>query len=611
MEKAIILCAGRGKRLGPLTESTPKPLVEVNGISIFENTIKNLIEANYKELVVVVGYQKEKFNSTIKKYEEEINFKVIENNQWESKNNIYSLWLAKDEMKTNFTLIEGDFYFKSSILEVLNEESTLNNTLLISPLTNLMEGLCVEDSIDNMVYKFLDTKKNQHKTSKSPFKVANIFNISKTLAEFMIKEMEKEINQGNVSVGYEYTFNAALDNKIIFNTIKIPSDEWYEIDNAYDLNIAEYQFSPNKYEQLNTKHGGFWRFPLKDFSLIYNFYFPPESLKQNMIERFDSLLLNYPSTLSIITKYLARFLKINDDYLAVSNGTSEIMKILPNIFTGKVILTEPSFNEYKNCFKNNQSIIFELKEEDNFDINILDLINVLEKEEPEVLILNSPNNPTGRLIKKEDIISIYRATKELNTLIILDESFLDFSIQRVNGSFMHILEEYPRVIILKSMSKTFGIGGIRLGYAATANIEILSKIKESLPIWNINSFAEELILNLSAFEEEYMLSCKKVREDTDDLLNQLKEINQLKVFDTDANFIICKILNKDISAVLFSETLLENKGCYIKECSGKDMKDSNYFIRISSRKKEENIKLVEAIKETFEAIEQKNVNIFY
>ncbi|MGB8954569.1 MAG: histidinol-phosphate transaminase, partial [Tumebacillaceae bacterium] len=298
-------------------------------------------------------------------------------------------------------------------------------------------------------------------------------------------------------------------------------------------------------------------------------------------------------------------LGIDKNHLVIGNGVAEFIKALPRVFKGRVVNVEPSFNEYAACF-GERTIPFSVDESNNYDLDMDALIDVVHSEQPEAVVIITPNNPTGRLVSKEDLIKLYEETEALGTILIVDESFLDFSSQREEATFLGSLEEYPRILIFRSMSKTFGIGGLRLGYGATANLEVLGALRSEMPIWNINGFAEEFLLNLPQYNDEYLQSCDNVRRDTDELVEGLRTLGDLTVYDTESNFIMCKVHEKRFTANQIARRLLEKHAIYVKECSGKDMQDAAYFFRLSARTSAENKRLIEAMQDVFAELKSAN-----
>ncbi|WP_052760824.1 aminotransferase class I/II-fold pyridoxal phosphate-dependent enzyme [Photorhabdus thracensis] len=150
------------------------------------------------------------------------------------------------------------------------------------------------------------------------------------------------------------------------------------------------------------------------------------------------------------------------------------------------------------------------------------------------------------------------------------------------------------ISVIRSMSKTFGIGGIRIGYITTANQALLGKVRSVLPIWNINGFAEEFLLRLPQYRESYKLSCEQVIIDTLKLQQELNSIEGITAYETDSNFVYCKFHVSDAKTV--SQLLLDIHGVYIKECSGKGNADSDLYCRISCRTQSDNEILIHSLR---------------
>ncbi|WP_268624247.1 aminotransferase class I/II-fold pyridoxal phosphate-dependent enzyme [Paenibacillus alvei] len=596
---AMILCAGRGIRLTPFTNNKPKPLVEVNGISILENSIQQLINAGYQNLSIVVGYKGDMIKEIVSKYSSQLDIHIIENNEWSTSNNIMSLWKARNELQGDITLLEGDVFYDESVLKQLNDMPLGANYLVVSPLTSFMDGMYVTEEAGK-ISGFYNTSKKTHQHGKEPLKSVNICRLSTNICQYLVESIQKEVAAGNMHRFYDDLFEDAFRLGYEFRVVKVDTKSWFEVDNPYDLSLCEFQHSRDPYQRLKQQHGGYWRHPITDFALIYNLHFPPKTLKEKIKDRFDEIILNYPASSVPIIRHLSYFLGVNDDKLAIANGVSEIIKLLPRFIKGNIVLVEPSFNEYANCFTDERITTFQLKEKDDFQLNIYDLIECILHNDAQAVILETPNNPTGRLVKKEDIIKLYEATEQHNILVVLDESFIDFSCRETTEQLLHDLHLYPRILLFRSMSKTFGIGGLRIGYAVSSNLYMIKELRSELPIWNINGFAEEFLLNLPPYREEYFRSCKVVRRETDNLLDALRQIDGIKAFDTEANFIFCKIQNKLFTAEQLAHKLVRKYGVYIKECSGKKLPDSEYFFRVSSRTDSENEQLIHALSTIFE-----------
>ncbi|WP_458723112.1 aminotransferase class I/II-fold pyridoxal phosphate-dependent enzyme [Pseudomonas brenneri] len=599
MKKAIVLAAGMGSRLGRASDFTPKPLTEVNGLSILANALNIFVEAGYQEVVLVIGYKGLKIRAYVAALQLPVTVRFIENTEWATTNNLYSLYLASHELagEEGVTLLEGDIFFRASVIMALDAQSARECLAVVSPLTPLMEGTFAETDAHGLIRQFGSSKADDHLTADRPLKTANIYYLSADFCKnYLIGELEQNVKKGRVNDYYEVTFKTACVQGMRFKAIEVDPGTWIEIDNLYDLRIASYQFSEHKHALLSSQHGGYWRFPVTDHALIYNLHFPPAGLKKLMVDRFADIALNYPASAGASLPLLSDFLGVPADNLVIANGVSEIIRLLPRLFAGNLLVFEPSFNEFANAFPKDRVTTIRLTAQNQFALDIEHTLRVIEQHQLDAVVLVTPNNPTGGLIPKATILELYRRTEEQAPYLIVDESFLDFAGEARDHTLLNDLLALPRIIVLRSMSKTFGIGGLRLGYAASANQGWLGALRKELPIWNINGFAEEFMLNLPQYRKEYAASCAQVRRETDDLVAQLREIEALEVFSTVSNFVLCRLKQGFPSAPELAALLVDEFSIFIKECSAKVMDDADRYLRISSRNREQNDRLIDALK---------------
>lgn len=596
---AIILCAGRGSRLANRTRHMPKPLVKTNGIAFLDNALSNLQLHGITRVVVVVGYQAEIITEHLNSLETLLDIDYVHNPDWETTNNIYSLYLARQHITQGALIVEGDIFFSGACLEKLLRTSS-DLVALVSPLGKNMEGTYA-NLHEGRLQSFGSTKDDGHQTQEEQYKTVNLYRIGSPLfANHVREQLEVQIEDGNLNAYYEDVFKQACKTKKWdIGAVVVPSTEWYEVDNYYDLTVCNYISSRDRLVFLQSRHGGYWRYPLLDFALIYNFHFPPQQMKDRIKENFDHILLNYPGGRKLIEESLSEFIGIPARHLCVANGAAEIIKLLPSIFPGKVLVTVPSFNEYANVFGEERTLSYHTHAEQGFKVNLDALVQTCKKERPSVVVIESPNNPTGRLTPAAALSDLASQLSELDIALIVDESFLDFSPNAAN-TLLSSLGKHSNLAVIRSMSKTFGIGGIRIGYLASANHSLLALLNSLLPIWNLNGFAEEMLLHLPQYKQEYLESCQQVIRDTQALRQALEEIEGITTFATDSNFVYCQI--EHVPARTLCRLLLEHN-LYIKECSGKRNTDSDHYVRISCRTRQENAQLINALKSIMQALE--------
>ena len=215
---------------------------------------------------------------------------------------------------------------------------------------------------------------------------------------------------------------------------------------------------------------------------------------------------------------------------------------------------------------------------------------ILKENISSALIIN-PGNPTGQLIPLYEMLKFLERMRSLR-LIIIDESFIDFAGDTIPTLISHI-EQFPNVIIVRSMSKHCGVPGLRLGYCCSSNLDYLQRLAKLLPVWNINTVAEYFLTQLLVTNHEYHLARIRVIKDVKYLYNELQKIHGIIVYPTGSNFIMVKV-TCGLTATQLQEKLLEEYHVYVRDCSNKIGLD-NYHIRVASQGKRKDKVLISAL----------------
>ena len=213
------------------------------------------------------------------------------------------------------------------------------------------------------------------------------------------------------------------------------------------------------------------------------------------------------------------------------------------------------------------------------------------------MVVISPDNPTGSHLKYDEVIKLLDLSIQKNKQIIFDESFIDFANNNYTLIDDDILNKYPNLIVIKSISKSYGVPGLRIGVLASGNKDYINTINANLSVWNINSFAEYFLQIINIYKKDYMLGCNKIKEERNRFYNKLIMIKELKVYNSEANYFMIK-LNKGTANEL-AEYLLDNNKLLIKVLNGKNGFDDNEYIRIAIKSSNENDYLVDCIKEYY------------
>lgn len=355
-----------------------------------------------------------------------------------------------------------------------------------------------------------------------------------------------------------------------------------------------YQTQSEKYEFISRQHGGYYRHDFIDHAYLYNLYFPPEAIFTNFKNQIHNLVLNYPVAQDALAGFIGNIIDQSAEKIVVGNGAAELIKIISGHIAGKLIVPVPSFNEYANAAPRGQVIEFPL-ELPTFQLDVDKFAAEAIRVKADIAVVVTPNNPTSLLIPRSDLIHLAKKLEPHDCILIIDESFLDFAENPDQISLKNEIDNYPNVAILQSMSKAYGICGIRIGYMLTANSKFAETVRSNVHIWNINGFAEEFLRLLPEYKQEFINSCIQVRSDRDSLYQKLCGIEGMTVFKPDANFIFCSLPDYAQNAAEITKKLFIKHNMYIKDCTGKTLSDSDRYLRIASRTETENCKLVDAL----------------
>jgi len=304
--------------------------------------------------------------------------------------------------------------------------------------------------------------------------------------------------------------------------------------------------------------------------------------------------LNYPVAQDVLASLVGKLIDQPPEHIVVGNGAAELIKIVSGHIARKIIIPVPSFNEYVNAAPAGCAIEFPL-EIPSFELDVDKFAARIIETHADVAVVVTPNNPTAMAVPKSDLIRLAKKLADHDCLLIIDESFIDFVPDSDQTSMEDQIETYPNIVIFKSMSKAYGICGLRIGYLLTRNSNFIKAVRQGVHIWNINGFAEEFLRILPDYRDAFIISCNQVKKDRDKLYTDLKSFSGLTVYKPDANFIFCRLPDIGPNAPELTKRLFIEHNIYIKHCQGKTMPDADRYIRIAARTKEENTNLVQAM----------------
>ena len=601
--QAIILAAGMGRRLGELTKDNTKCMVPVNGVRLIDRLLGQLSQLSLNRVIIVVGYQGQKLINYIgHRYDDKLKIEYADNPIYDKTNNIYSLSLVKNQLMEDDTLlIESDLIFSDRLFSMILE-NPYPNLALVAKYESWMDGTMVRLDGDNNIVNFVPKKAFKYDDVDNYYKTVNIYKFSKAFSQHKyVPFLEAYCHALGNNEYYEQVLRVItlLDNAEL-KALPIGSEKWYEIDDVQDLDIAETIFAEDEemLRRFNYRYGGHWRFPkMLDYCYLVNPYFPTQQMKDELRSSFDTLLTEYPSGMFVNSLLAGKYFGIRQDYVVVGNGAAELIKSLMEDSDGKMGVIYPTFEEYPHRLRTENIVAFS-PQNNNLKYTEDDLIAFFSDKNIQSLLLINPDNPSGNFIGMEGLQKLIAWSRELGVRLIVDESFVDFSDDFEHNTLLSndILSANPHLVVMKSISKSYGVPGLRLGVLASGDTELIKWVKKDISIWNINSFAEFYMQIYGKYENDYKKACRQFIAERRRFEVQLKQIPYMRVLPTQANYFCIELIDKYSSTEL-TKLLLARYNIMIKDCDSKNGLKGRNFIRVSVRSQEDNDQLISALKE--------------
>lgn len=599
--QAIILAAGMGRRLGSYTKENTKCMVLVNGIRLIDRVLTQLSALHLKRVLMVVGYKgKELIHHIGERYADALKIEYVENPIYDRTNNIYSLSLVKEQMQEDDTLlIESDLIFSDRLFSMILADER-PNIALVAKYETWMDGTMVRIDGDGNIVNFVPKKAFNYQEVDSYYKTVNIYKFSKTFSQTQyVPFLDAYCKALGNNEYYEQVLRViTLLDKTNLKALDIGNEKWYEIDDVQDLDIAETIFAKDDemLKRYNYRYGGHWRFPkMLDYCYLVNPYFPCKQMKAEMKANFDTLLTEYPSGMYVNSLLAGKCFGIKQEYMVVGNGAAELIKSLMENIKGNVGMVFPTFEEYPHRLRKEQIVSF-VPPLDTLQYTANDLMNFYKDKSIDMLLLINPDNPSGNFIPKADVEKLATWCRERNIQLVVDESFVDFSDDFLHNSLLsdETLEAYPNLLVMKSISKSYGVPGLRLGILASSNTTLIGHIKQDVSIWNINSFAEFFMQIYNKYQAQYEKACQQFIDERNRFALRLKEIHFLRVLPTQANYFCCEV-KPPYTAAELTKQLLARFDIMIKDCNSKTSLKGLNYIRISIRNQADNDQLITAL----------------
>ena len=598
--QAIILAAGMGRSMGELTKDVNKCMIEINGESLIDRLLRQLSAIKLNKVIIVVGYQASKLKQHIgDRYNDSLKIEYVSNPQYETTNNVYSLSLTKQHLQEDDTLLlESHVIYEDGIIELLTNNNN-PNLALVAKYQTWMDGVMVRIDDDNNIVNFVPENAFRYGDTHLYYKTACIYKFSKEFSQnTYVPFLEAYCKSIGNNEYYEQVLRVVTFLKDPqLKAVDLGERKWYEIIEIQDVEIAEALFAVGE-DRLNkyvSRYGGLWRFPgILDSFYLVNPYYPTPRLEQELAANFKTLLTEYPSGMKINSLLAAEYFNIKIEYVLPGNGAAEVIKALMEILKGKMGALHPTFEEYSNRRDPKDLEVFVAKNKD-FHYTAQDLIDFYSSHPVKSLVIVNPDNPSGNFIPLDDVCMLANWCQKKGITLVVDESFVDFSEGYENNTLLRneILESYNNLIVIKSISKSYGVPGLRLGVLASGNKELINQLKKYISIWNINSFAEFYMQIYPKYRNEYKKSCEKFQIERKWFFDELQKIKFLRVIPSQANYFLAEVKQPFTSHSLVMKALDYN--IILKDCSTKKGFEGLNYVRITVRNRNDNIRFINAL----------------
>ena len=332
-----------------------------------------------------------------------------------------------------------------------------------------------------------------------------------------------------------------------------------------------------------------------DFCFIANPYYPTPGMVEALQEGLPALIKSYPSSNPATTQQtLARVLGVDAEDLIVGNGATQLIVLINETLVKRIGVPVPTFGEYIEKLRDPASAeLFALLPDRDYQLDLMEFLAWGRERNVNALLVINPGNPTGQLHSLEEMTCFLEAARDLE-LIVVDESFIEFAGDPI-PTLMPLADRFPNLLIVRSLSKNYGVPGLRLGFCYSRNRPMIEKLRLLVPTWHLNILAEYFLTLLPASEGEYRESLRRVTSDVGLLRDELDAIPGLSAYPTGSNFVLIRIEN-GMTAAELQARLLEDHLMYVRDCSNKVGMDDRH-IRVASQGRDADERLVKALRD--------------
>lgn len=337
---------------------------------------------------------------------------------------------------------------------------------------------------------------------------------------------------------------------------------------------------------------------MKDFCYLVNPFYPPQRLMDEMKANFETIISQYPSGMRVNALLASKNFGVLEQHIIVGNGAAELIKaLMEGQEKGtKVGFIRPTFDEYPNRYPACDSVVY-VPDNDSFSYGADDIMDFFGTREVSMIVLINPDNPTGNYIAHAEVLRLADWAEKTGVRLLVDESFVDFADEE-DATLLddEVLESHPHLMVMKSISKSYGVPGLRLGVLASGDVATIAAMKKDVAIWNINSFAEFYLQIAEKYKKDYAASLESLRAARTRLYADLTAISALRPIPSQANYITCEVTGP-VSSRELARRLLASRDLLIKDLSAKVQLPGRSFVRLAVRDEADNALLICGLRE--------------
>lgn len=603
VDNAIIMAAGRSRRCMPLSNYLPKGLFEIKGDTMVERQIKQLHDAGIKQIIIVVGYLKEKYYEMAKKYKDLI---VIDNTEWEEKNNISSIYAAKDYLKNSYICCSDNWFAHNVYCDYVYD-----SYYACKYTDEFLDEYCVK-STDKEGY-MTSVKKGGEKCW---YTIGEAF-FNKEFSAKFIDYMVKEYYDPEVKYMLWDDFQIRHIDDLKLKVKGYSDDECKEFDTTEDIlqfypnfkDFIEQFFAEEELVNSSTRLNYLSNYAdTKTYSVVAteqltgrlhvneNLFKPsPKVMEVLHNATYEDVYLYDLTREDELAVEISKREEISTDHILIHSGSSDVIKTVMSLVLNKgdtVLISAPSWNYYKSIveLKMAKAEYYDVVPGKNsYEFDVSGLMSKARAVSPRIIIITTPHNPTGAVISASDLETIIKENP--SSLVIVDEAYLGFSEQKFD--VRHLLAAYSNVVFSRTFSKLYGLAGIRVGYGLCAPMA-KQVFRLDVNPFRVNNISRKMAVAALRDEKYYKGLLKDITESRNFFINEMNSISGVKAFDSAANFVFIHFSeNTDVQAL---KDYLAQKGYLVRLWT----EGSRLAMRVTLDRKETMEKVVALMKEFLE-----------